>query len=269
MKTIKVLLILASGIFLASCGDNLADKARNSDVLAEQKIDQAKADSLARIKAIEDSIYFAGPKVAIITNKGTMTFKLYDKTPLHRDNFLKLAKSNFYNNTRFHRIVKDFMIQGGDPNSKNADPKDDGMGGPGYTIPAEFNPRFIHKRGALSAAREGDQVNPKRESSGSQFYIVDGKTYDLNDPLFYQFQTPKEDREVYSKVGGTPMLDRAYTVFGEILSGYEVLEKIAAIQTVANPMNPSEFSVPKEKIIIQRVEVLESNNTDSTNVSNF
>lgn len=269
MKITKAVLIIFAGILAVSCGDSLADKARNSDVLAKKVIDQAKADSLARIQAIKDSIYFAGPKVAIITNKGTMTFKLYDKTPLHRDNFLKLAKSNFYNNTRFHRIVKDFMVQGGDPNSKNGDPKDDGMGGPGYTIPAEFNPRFIHKRGALAAAREGDQVNPKRESSGSQFYIVDGKTYELNDPLFYQFQTPKGDREVYSKVGGTPMLDRAYTVFGEILSGYEVLEKIAATETIANPMNPSEFSVPKEKIMIQKVEVLETNQSDSTNVSNF
>lgn len=254
-KTIIVSLI---ALFASSCGDNLSEKAKNSKVLQEPVQDQAYLDSIAAIQAYQDSIYFAGPKVAIVTNKGTMTFKLYDKTPKHRDNFLKLARSNYYKNHRFHRIVKDFMIQGGDPNSLNANPNDDGQGGPGYKIPAEFVPRFIHKRGALAAAREGDQVNPKRESSGSQFYIVDGKAYDLNDPLFYQFGTPEADRVIYSRVGGTPMLDRSYTVFGEMLSGYDVMEKIAGTPVKANPLNPSELSVPTEDIIILKVEILES-----------
>lgn len=118
-------------------------------------------------------------KVKITTSLGNITVRLYDETPLHRDNFLKLAKEGFYNGTLFHRVIKDFMIQGGDPDSKGAPAgKNLGTGGPDYTIPAEFVfPKLYHKRGALSAARTGDEVNPNRESSGSQFYIVWGKTY--------------------------------------------------------------------------------------------
>ena len=117
-------------------------------------------------------------KVSITTPKGEIIVRLYDETPLHRDNFLKLAKEGFYDGTLFHRVIKDFMIQGGDPQSKDA-PKGKhlGSGGPGYTIPAEFNPQLFHKRGALAAARLGDEANPERASSGSQFYIAWGKTY--------------------------------------------------------------------------------------------
>ena len=118
-------------------------------------------------------------KVKINTPEGEIIVRLYDETPKHRDNFIKLAKEGYYNGTLFHRVIKDFMIQGGDPNSKDAPAgKMLGTGGPGYTVPAEFvYPQLFHKRGALSAARQGDEVNPKRESSGSQFYIVWGKTY--------------------------------------------------------------------------------------------
>lgn len=117
-------------------------------------------------------------KVSIKTPKGEIIIRLYDETPLHRDNFLKLAKQGFYNGTLFHRVIKDFMIQGGDPQSKGAPKgKQLGSGGPGYTIPAEFKPEYFHKRGALAAARLGDDANPQRASSGSQFYIVWGKTY--------------------------------------------------------------------------------------------
>lgn len=117
-------------------------------------------------------------KVKISTSLGDIVVKLYDETPLHRDNFLKLAKEGYYNGTLFHRVIKNFMIQGGDPNSKNASSDAVlGTGGPGYTIPAEIKKGLIHKRGALAAARQGDEVNPKRESSGSQFYIVWGQTY--------------------------------------------------------------------------------------------
>ena len=118
-------------------------------------------------------------KLKIKTTEGDIIIRLYDETPKHRDNFLKLAKEDYFNGTLFHRVIKDFMIQGGDPDSKNA-PKGKmlGMGGPAYTIPAEFSyPQYFHKRGALSAARTGDEVNPNKESSGSQFYIVWGKTY--------------------------------------------------------------------------------------------
>ena len=134
-------------------------------------------------------------KVKISTSFGDITVRLYDETPLHRDNFLKLAKKGFYDGTLFHRIIKDFMIQGGDPDSRKAS-KDQrlGSGDAGYTIPAEFNPALFHKRGALSAARLGDNVNPERRSSGCQFYIVWGKTYgagqiaQLEKQLFMQAQ---------------------------------------------------------------------------------
>ena len=119
-------------------------------------------------------------KVKISTPYGDMVAELFDETPLHRDNFLKLAQEGFYDSLLFHRVIRDFMIQGGDPNSKNAQPNVPmalGSGGPGYTIPAEINPKFYHKKGALSAARQGDQVNPEKRSSGSQFYIVQGKTF--------------------------------------------------------------------------------------------
>ncbi len=122
-------------------------------------------------------------KVIIKTTEGDITVRLYDETPQHRDNFIKLAREGYYNGTLFHRVIKDFMIQGGDPNSKDAQPGQPlGTGGPGYTVPAEFvYPKYYHKRGALSAARQGDEVNPMRESSGSQFYIVWGKTYNTNE----------------------------------------------------------------------------------------
>ena len=120
-------------------------------------------------------------KVKISTKYGDMVAELYDETPIHRDNFIKLIKEGFYDGTLFHRVIPGFMIQGGDPVSKDDTPnKNIGNGGPGYTLPAEFNPQFFHKKGALAAARMGDAVNPKKESSGSQFYIVEGQVYDNN-----------------------------------------------------------------------------------------
>lgn len=255
------LLIVTLSILLFACGDNLKEKASQSKVLNAEKVDPAVADSLARVKAYDDSVYFAGPMVSIVTSKGTMKFKLYDKTPKHRDNFLQLAASGFYEGHKFHRVIEDFMIQGGDPNSKDNDPRDDGLGGPGYKIPAEFVPRLIHKRGALAAAREGDGINPKMESSGSQFYIVDGKKYDLNDPLLSKFSIPKEDRMIYHAIGGTPMLDRSYTVFGEILSGFDVLESIAGTETKAHPLDPTSISVPVKPISIIRVDIITPDST--------
>jgi len=259
MKT--SILIATVSVLLFACGENLREQANNSKVLNVEKVDPAVADSLARVKAYEDSIYFAGPKVAIVTSKGTMKFKLYDKTPKHRDNFLELAAAGFYEGHKFHRVIKDFMIQGGDPNSKDNDPRDDGLGGPGYKIPAEFVPRLIHKRGALAAAREGDGINPKMESSGSQFYIVDGKKYDLNDPILSKFSIPKEERSIYHTIGGTPMLDRSYTVFGEILSGFDVLESIAGTKTKAHPLDPKSLSVPVKPITIIRVDIIGADTT--------
>ncbi|MCO5248090.1 MAG: peptidylprolyl isomerase [Chitinophagales bacterium] len=174
--------------------------------------------------------------VIISTPYGDMKVKLYNETPQHRDNFIKLVKEGYYDGLLFHRVIRDFMIQGGDPNSKNAVTGQPlGSGGPGYTVPAEFNPDLIHKKGALAAARTGDQINPQRASSGSQFYIVQGKPMTeaeldyLSSRTGVQY-TPEQEAE-YTTVGGTPFLDMQYTVFGEVVEGLDVIDKIAAVQT--------------------------------------
>ncbi len=227
-------------------------------------------------------------RVLIETSLGNITIQLYDETPKHRDNFLKLVESNYYDSLLFHRVIKDFMIQGGDPASKTA-PRDSmlGSGGPNYTIPEEINLDLIHKRGALAAARLSDQVNPTRASSGSQFYIVWGRKYTLSElaklevqkieqakkAYFYQLATAIQDTiksmikdnnrqgiqkledalvakvemefeqnpnlgkfsdsdvDVYTEIGGTPMLDGDYTVFGEVVEGLDVVEKIQKAKT--------------------------------------
>lgn len=226
--------------------------------------------------------------VTIKTKYGDMVAILYDETPKHKANFVKLAKEGFFDSTLFHRVIKDFMIQGGDPDSKNAAPGARlGNGGPGYTIDAEFNPKFFHEKGALSAARMGDNVNPKKASSGSQFYIVQGQKMDeqsitgmeqnvqyqrknmhlrevlykpeykdllqtvmdkqkTNDiqwlnsffenadtlirkakPDYQPFKFTAEQKQAYTQHGGAPHLDGEYTVFGKVISGLEVIDKIA------------------------------------------
>lgn len=175
--------------------------------------------------------------VLISTDFGDMKVKLYNETPQHRDNFIKLAKEGFFDGTLFHRVIEGFMIQGGDPNSKDAKPgKQLGAGGPGYTVEAEFVfPQYFHKKGALSAARQGDRANPKKASSGSQFYIVQGKPISENELKQVENKLKvtftDEQKEVYSEVGGTPFLDNNYTVFGEVIEGLEVIDKIAAVAT--------------------------------------
>mgnify|MGYP003254319324 FL=1 len=224
----------------------------------------------------------------IETSMGDIKVKLYNETPKHRDNFIKLAKDGTYNGTLFHRVIKDFMVQAGDPESKNA-PKGKmlGSGDVGYTVPAEFvYPKYFHKKGALSAARQGDEVNPKKESSGCQFYIVTGKVfndstllnmeqqknqnkvteafnalaqkhmkeiykmrkandqdglYALQDTLFIQaeaeaakqpdFHFTPEQIKAYTTVGGTPHLDGEYTVFGEVVEGMDIVDKIQQVKT--------------------------------------
>ncbi|MBR3783909.1 MAG: peptidylprolyl isomerase [Bacteroidales bacterium] len=176
-----------------------------------------------------------GTMVEMVTSQGKITFLLYDETPLHRDNFLKLVKNHTYDGLLFHRVIKDFMVQAGDPKSRDAKPGQPlGDGTLGYTVPAEFRADLIHKRGALCAARQGDQVNPKKASSASQFYIVQGqvwddKTLDMMEQRFGKKFTA-EQRKVYTTVGGTPHLDGDYTVFGEVVDGMEVVNKIAAVQ---------------------------------------
>jgi len=242
-------------------------------------------------------------RVVISTEYGDMVVALYNDTPLHRDNFIKLAKEGFYDGLLFHRVIKDFMIQGGDPESKGAAPgKRLGGGGPGYQIPAEIVKGHYHKKGALAAARQGDNVNPERKSSGSQFYIVQGKVYD--EATLQQFEQQQkfnaaraeamkmyrakgdlvqryqregktdslsmlqisiqeeaekivegqtfellhEQRQAYTTVGGTPHLDGAYTVFGEVVEGLDVIDKIANVET-AQGDRPLKDIVLKVKIL--------------------
>ena len=178
------------------------------------------------------------------TSLGNIKIKLYNETPGHRDNFAKLVKGGFYNGSIFHRVINQFMIQGG--GAKN------GTEDVGYTIPAEINSKFMHKKGALAAARMPDQVNPNKESSGSQFYIVQGRKFtdaeldELEKRLNRKFTA--EEREAYKTVGGTPHLDGAYTIFGEVIDGMDVIDKIAAVKTGA-------ANKPVEDIKMEIVEV--------------
>jgi cyclophilin family peptidyl-prolyl cis-trans isomerase len=174
--------------------------------------------------------------VELETDMGVMLIELYDATPQHRDNFAKLAEQGFFDSLLFHRVINGFMIQGGDPDSRGAGPGQPlGMGGPGYTLPAEFVDSLFHIKGALAAARMGDQANPQKRSSGSQFYIVQGRpsTPDMLDRIEAQkgFRYSSDQRAAYLEMGGTPNLDRDYTVFGRVIEGLEVIDKIAAAAT--------------------------------------
>lgn len=248
--------------------------------------------------------------VEIETTMGNLKVKLYDETPEHKNNFLKLIDEKFYEGVLFHRVIADFMIQAGDPDSKTAQEGQAlGSGGPGYTIPAEFNPKFIHKKGALSAARTGDQVNPEKRSSGSQFYIVQGSIF--NDEQLTQMETQsemnqllpfirtyiqnpenesiqkeianfqntrnekgldsliniiteivkkehpeikslkytEEQKNIYKTIGGTPHLDGAYTVFGEVVEGLDIIDKIASVKRDKNDRPIDDIKIISMKII--------------------
>jgi cyclophilin family peptidyl-prolyl cis-trans isomerase len=197
--------------------------------------------------------------VLLQTSMGDILIRLSDSTPLHRDNFLKLVKQKYYDSVLFHRVINTFMIQAGDPNSKNATAgKPLGEGGPGYTVPAEFRTTLFHKKGVIAAARQGDNVNPQKASSGSQFYITQGKkftdggldsleTYRLNGR-----KIPADQREAYKTIGGTPFLDQGYTVFGEVVKGIEVVDKIAVVPT----SKAADRDRPLENVIILKAKLV-------------
>jgi len=197
-----------------------------------------KAKKGGKESKVSKEIIFSAPEICLVemeTTAGTMLIQLYDETPIHRDNFIKLAEQNFYDNLLFHRVIDGFMIQGGDPGSKNAKAGSSlGSGGPGYTLEAEFKPNLVHVAGALAAARQGDNVNPEKRSSGSQFYIVHGKEVKedrlkaIGDRAGITY-SPDIIKE-YMQKGGTPFLDNAYTVFGKIVNGMSVVEKIAQVK---------------------------------------
>jgi peptidyl-prolyl cis-trans isomerase B (cyclophilin B) len=180
-------------------------------------------------------------RVLIKTSQGNITVKLYNDTPLHRDNFIKLVKQGWYNGSPFHRVIKNFMIQGGGNKKSTQDP--------GYTVPAEIKASHVHKKGALAAARTSDEVNPKRESSGSQFYIVQGQKYDENTIKSMASRSKinytAEQIKAYGTIGGTPHLDGAYTVFGEVIDGFDVIDRIAMTKTGPGdvPMQPITMTI--------------------------
>ncbi|NCA85344.1 MAG: peptidylprolyl isomerase [Clostridia bacterium] len=248
-------LILVAAITLGACNQPSGTDSKQTQSNPEETTQTIQTNDTMDTPQQAPAETPAGQKVKLSTKYGDMTLLLYDETPQHRDNFLKLVREGYYNGTLFHRVIRDFMIQGGDPDSKGAAPGQRlGSGGPGYTIPAEFNPAFIHKKGALSAARQGDQTNPQRRSSGSQFYIVQGRKTDaaeLNNVAQQTgaFYTP-EQIEIYQTIGGTPFLDTQYTVFGEVISGLDVIDKIAAVPTAPGD-RPLE-DVPMTMTIIEK-----------------
>lgn len=194
--------------------------------------------------------------VMILTNKGKMILRLSDSTPMHRANFIRLIKSRYYEDIIFHRVIEGFMIQAGDEKTKFK--LDSSRMLKDYTIPAEFNSSLFHKRGVLAAARMGDDVNPTRASSGVQFYIVQGKPF--NDKGLDSIETyrlegiklPKANRDYYKKIGGTPQLDQHYTVFGELITGYDVLDSIASVKTTGKGKGDK----PLEDIRIQKTRLI-------------
>ena len=257
-------------------------------------------------------------ELAVITvPQGDMVVYLSPLTPKHRENFLKLAREGFYDGTTFHRVIKEFMIQGGDNLSKDDNPENDGTGGPGYTIPAELNTPLFHKRGALAAARLGDEANPKRESSGSQFYLVHGRKFTdaeltqmeqnlqnrqlqdyfreyvdrpenayIREINWQQLQQTNPDsvaklsreieakviaefkekgkpfrfsdaqRKAYTEQGGAPFLDAQYTVFGELVAGYDVLDKVATTPTGTADRPNTKVPMTVKLVKLTRAEIL-------------
>jgi len=185
--------------------------------------------------------------VEMTTSRGVLLLRLSDSTPLHRDNFLLLVKKGYYDSLLFHRVIRRFMIQAGDPDSRQGHPgkplSQGGSGGPAYTIPAEFRISLYHKRGVLAAARNGDDVNPLKASSGSQFYIVQGRVFTdqgLDSVETFRLKgrkIPAEQRAAYKTIGGSPHLDQNYTIFGEVIKGMDIVDSIAASPTSGPPLD--------------------------------
>ena len=211
MKSKIFALMLIAALTAASCGNRNSQKTSSDGTAASE----ATTDTTENTKTMDSNLAFdpaslpEEPIFEIHTTEGTITILLYADTPLHRDNFVKLASQHYYDSVLFHRVIYNFMIQTGDPNTKDPSKEDEyGNGGPDYTIPAEIIPAHTHKKGAVAAARLGDTANPRRESSGSQFYIVQSEE-------------------------GCSHLNGAYTVFGETLDGFEVIDRIASLRTNA------------------------------------
>ncbi len=263
MKRLSLLLIGCAALVLmaaSKCNNEKApaDAAVVPPVVAEQPAPPPAPVAADVPKLLTPDKEAKNAKVKITTPFGVMTVKLYDETPWHRDNFLQLVDMKYYDNLLWHRCIKGFMIQGGDPDSRNAAPeKQLGMGSPGYKVPAEFNASLIHKKGALAAARQGGPINPNRESSGSQFYIVQGTVH--NDMQLAQMETmvagkmpgfkyTEEQKKLYKSIGGTAQLDMDYTVFGEVIEGLNIIDSINAQPTRAGDRPLKNITMMMERV---------------------
>ncbi|MHA4843384.1 peptidylprolyl isomerase [Flavitalea antarctica] len=221
-------ILVLTGALLAGCSPRYAKSIRKSDLSKD---------------------------IEMRTDKGTMILRLSDSTPLHRDNFIRLVKSGFYNGVTFHRVIQGFMIQAGDPRTKQT--KDSTFKST-YRIPAEMRPELFHKKGVLAAAREGDGANPARASSYSQFYLVQGRVFtdfSLDSTETYRLKgrkLPVAHREVYKSLGGAPHLDQNYTVFGEVISGVAIIDSIAAVKTSGKERGDR----PLQDIRIQKMKLI-------------
>lgn len=230
---IRIALLVAAASIAVSCNGGKKKAADGNG--AETK---DSTETMANTLAFDPALLPEEPVFDINTNMGTITVKLYSDTPKHRDNFVKLASEGFYNGVLFHRVIDGFMIQTGDPLTKDPSEADYyGTGGPGYTIPAEFNPALVHKKGALAAARRGDAANPKKESSGSQFYIVQDEA-------------------------NCRQLDGEYTVFGETINGIDVIDKIASVATDRRDRPERDIHIKYIRPVLPEGTETESENTD-------
>lgn len=226
MKTLKLVIAVLAASFIVSFAGAQVKKApvKKKPVVVKKTV-AFKPPVLKKIPGI---------RVKLMTDSGEMIIRLYDSTPLHRDNFVKLVTEHFFDSLLFHRVIRDFMIQGGDPLSKNAQPGEMlGSGGGDMTrIPGEFRTTLFHKKGVLAAARDG---NPERASSACQFYLVQGRKYSDDELNMMEAQMGSKfspaKRLAYKTIGGTPFLDMNYTVFGEVEKGIEVIDKIASVPT--------------------------------------
>ena len=254
MKHSITIALCISAIALIAAGCNNGAKKAQQKAAEEAAIEQARQDSIAKaqkeqkekeamttLQNLPDE-----PIFDIVTDMGTIKVKLYDKTPKHRENFAKLALSGYYDGLLFHRVINGFMIQGGDPYTRDTSADavaKYGQGGPGYTIPAEFVPEYKHKKGALAAARRGDAANPKKESSGSQFYIV-------QDPV------------------ACAPLDGEYTVFGETIEGLDVIDRIAQVATDKKDRPLHDVVIKQIKLDEKSAPKVEEKSTDENSKNN-
>jgi peptidyl-prolyl cis-trans isomerase B (cyclophilin B) len=246
--------------YLWSFGDGHSSHDINPEHLYSQsgryKVKLSAIKGSKKTEAYKEIFFYAPNDCHVImeTNMGDMIFKLFESTPKHRDNFIKLIESNYYKEILFHRVIPGFMVQGGDPDSKYAKKGQRlGSGGPAYNIDAEIGSEYYHVKGALAAARQGDNVNPLKKSSASQFYIVTGR--EISDQQLEEFEEQKDIRystaikSAYLTNGGSPQLDGEYTVFGQIVEGIDVLDKIGSSQTDENDRPLEDIKIINVKVI--------------------